>query len=368
LAQADSPPKLDEYERLLREHVERWPQSPTTGQAWNWLGRLAESRGQWPAAVEAFARVSEDDPQFAEAVEGLGRSYEGWLDELHEQGQNGERLANDALARFERVIGSSAKKPTPQSRAATLAAAWIWLTEIPTGAMPAERLLRQGLRDNAAPEHWKSSARRLLVPALVLQGKAREAEQAAAQLPRANAADLLALAGVLSQVRNRADPAAGEKLAEIELAVQDDLLGKRRELDAATLRAVTRDRAFALSAVGRRREALDAMQTLAADNPRDGQTAEALARLLASGAGADLPAAVEKWRDVAAHSRPGTPRWFRANYELASSQLRAGQGPAARATIDAVARRFPDFGGAGTKQQFERLKAEIERAPGAASE
>jgi hypothetical protein len=361
LAQAQSPPNLDEYDRLLREHVSTWPKSPTASQAWSWLGRLAESRRQWQTAVEAFRHVNDGDPQFADAVEAVGRCYEAWLDELREQGQDGERLANDALAWFERVIGSPAKQSTPAARAGTLAAARIWLKEMPSGAMPAERLLRDALHDERAPDAWKAAARRLLVPALAAQGKEKEADELVEQLPRASAADLLALLAVLREVGRRADADPGRKLAKIELAAQDDLLSRRGELDAAALRAVTRDRAITLAALGRRPEALDQLRSLAQASPRDGETQEALARLLSSGDAADLQAAIAKWREVAARSRPGTPRWFRAHYELARTQLRAGQPADAEATIGAVTARYPDFGGAGTKSQFARLTAEIEQ-------
>jgi tetratricopeptide (TPR) repeat protein len=360
MAQAESPPKLDEYERLLREHVATWPQSATAAQAWSWLGRLAENRGQWQTAVEAFDHVEPGDPQFADGVEAVGRCYQAWLDDLHQRGEDGGRLANDALARLERVIGSPANKPTPATRAATLAAARIWLKEMPQGAMPAERLLRDALRDDAAPGEWQTSARRWLVPALAAQGKQQEAGEVIDGLPRRSAADLLALFGVVSEVARRAGPEIGRKLAGIELALQDDLLKVRNELDAATLRAVTRDRAATLAILGRRPEALEALQALASARPRDGQTQEALARLLAGGDETDLPGAVAKWREVASRTRPGTPRWFRAHYELARTQLRLGQRSEARSTIDQVGAKYPDFGGPGLKEQFARLAGEID--------
>jgi tetratricopeptide (TPR) repeat protein len=362
LAAAESPPKLEVYERLLGEHVGTWPQSPTASQAWSWLGRLAENRRQWPRAVAAFAAVKEGDPQFADAVGALARCYDAWLDELAERGDSGERLANDALAHFERVIGRGPKKPTPAARAAVLAAARIWLTEIPSGAMPAERLLREALRDEQAPDAWKAAAGRLLVPALAAQGKQREAGELVEQLPRASAADQLALLEVLAAVRRRAEPDAAGKLADIELAVQDELLKDRSGLDAAARRAVSRERAAALAAAGRRTEALDALESLATANPRDGETQEALAQLLASGDD-DLEAAIAKWREVATRSRPGTPRWFRAHYELAHTQLRAGHPTDARATIDAVAAKYPDFGGVSWKGRFERLMSEMGQLP-----
>jgi TolA-binding protein len=86
-----------------------------------------------------------------------------------------------------------------------------------------------------------------------------------------------------------------------------------------------------------------------------------------TGDDADLQAAVSKWTEVAKRSRPGTPRYFRAHYSLARTQLTLGQVAAARATIAGVSSKYPDFGGAETKRQFDALSAELERPPDRAS-
>ncbi|MEX0677742.1 MAG: tetratricopeptide repeat protein [Pirellulales bacterium] len=364
LAQAREPPNLDEYERLLREHVATWPASPTASQAWTWLGRLAEHRHSWQDAIEALAHVKAGDPQFADAVRALGRAYEAWLDELDQRGQSGERLADKALAWLESVTPARGSKPNAATRAATLAAARIWLKEIPAGAMPAERLLRAAIEyDPDAPEDWKTAARRLLVPALAAQGKRAQTDELLEQIPHTSTADALALFQILSDIRRRSSGDEKRKLAEVELGAEDNLLARPGELDAATRRVVTRERAVTLAALGRRKEARAELQALARAFPRDGQTQEELASLLAAGDENDLEAALAKWSEVAAHSRPGTPRWFRAHYGLARTELNLGQVTAARATIASLASKYPDFGGERMKRQFDDLSAEIDEPP-----
>jgi hypothetical protein len=368
LAQAEQPPKLDEYESLLRQHVATWPKSRTASQAWAWLGRLAENRGDWQQTIEALRQVPPGDPRFAEAVEAIGRSYEAWLAELHQRGQSGERLADEALAWCEQVSPKRDAKPSDAARSANLVAARVWLSEISDGAAQAERLLTAALaRDAEAPVEWKAAAQRLLVAALAAQGKTAEADTLLKQIPRATAADWLALCQTLSPIRRRARGEVHPKLAEIELAAADEVINRRQELDAATLLAVARDRAVTLAALGRRSEAIDQLQALARAHPRDGQTHEELALLLMAGNDAELQAAVGKWAEVAKRSRPGTPRWFRAHYSLARTQLTLGRVAAARATIAQVAARYPDFGGADSKRQFDELSAELERPPESAS-
>jgi len=79
LAQAQQPPKLDEYATLLREHVATWPQGATAAQAWCWLGRFEELRQAWSEAIAALEHVPPGDPLFDQAVESTARCYLGWL-------------------------------------------------------------------------------------------------------------------------------------------------------------------------------------------------------------------------------------------------------------------------------------------------
>lgn len=362
LAQAEQPPNLDHYQRLLRDHVATWPEGPTASQAWVWLGRLAEHRHDWQQAVEALRHLKPDDAQFADAVQTMGRCYESWLDELHQRDADGRQLADDALEWFERATPSRGGQPGAASRDATLSAARIWLKEMPTGALGAERLLRDALRrDPDAPDAWKASAGRLLAAALAAQDKTSGARDVLAQIPHDSIADRLATFQTFAEIRGRATADVARGLAEVELIVDDSLLADRQQLDGPTVQTITRERALALAALGRRAEALKALQALASAFPRDGRTHEAWAELLMRGDESDQRAALSRWAEVAARSRPATPRWFRAHYGLARTQLELGQLAQARETIRRLAARYPGFGGSGMKQKFDDLAAEIER-------
>lgn len=361
LAQLEQPPKLDEYKNLLREHVATWPQNETASQAYSWLGRLAENRGDWNEAIETLAHVKASDPQYVEAAAAIGRCYEARLAAAHHGGEDGRRLADEALGTLERIANRArdrGAKPDAATRAATLAAARIWLTEIPTGALPAERLLQDALQaDVSAPAEWKTTAKRWLVPALVMQGKGGQADQLLDSLS-ASPGEALATLETLATVRRRhAGDDAGRKLAEVELKLENQLLDRRAELDSETLRSVQRRRALTLAETGRRQPGLEALQALAEEFPRDGQMHEDLATLLMDGNEADIRAALVKWTQVAQKSRPGTPRFFRAYYGLAATQLKLGQRSEAVATVQAVAAKFPQLGGPELKPRFEQLLA-----------
>jgi len=355
LAQSDTDAKLGEYESLLREHLDTWPQSPTVPQVWCWLGRLAEHRGQWQRAIELLAHVEPRDPQYAEAIAAIGRSYLGWLNQQHAAGGDTRRTTDDALAQLEKVAQSG---DNPAARAATLTSARIWLAEMPGGAMPAERLLRGMLAHDAQlSDDDKQAAQLLLAPALAAQGKGGQADALREEIARQGPARSLALLELVAELRSRVAEGQARKYAELELSIATDLLARGAELNGETLRAVRRREALALAATGHRQEALEALQQLARDFPRDGQTHEDFAALLADGNEADARLAVTKWQEVASRSRPGSPRWFRSHYGLATAQLKLGDTAAAQSTIDEVAKRYPQFDDGPLRAKFEALRA-----------
>jgi len=359
IAQQEKPPRLEEYERLLREHVQKWPDSETASQAYSWLGRLAELDRKWPQAIELLSRVKTGDSQYGAAVESLGRSYEAWLAETRASGADTRELANQALAALEKAAGAAsgrAAKPDASTRAAALAAARIWLTEIPGGALPAERLLSGALQsDPESPAAWKMEARRWLAPALVLQGKGGQADAIIDEVVVGK--QQLALLDTVAKVRRtQADADARLKLAQLELDVQTQLLEQPGDLDGDALRSVRRSHALTLAETGRRQQGLEALQQLAREFPRDGQTSEDLATLLSEGNKADQETALTMWTSVARKSRPGTARWFRAHAGLAGTQLKLGQRAEARTTIEHVRTKYPSLAGE-QKATFDALAA-----------
>jgi hypothetical protein len=131
-------------------------------------------------------------------------------------------------------------------------------------------------------------------------------------------------------------------------------------LDGDAMRAVRRSYALTLAETGRRQQGLVALQQLAREFPRDGQTSEDLATLLAAGNRADQETALTMWTSVARKSRPGTARWFRAHAGLAGIQLKLGQRAEARTTIEHVRTKYPSLAGE-QKAMFDALAAQAGR-------
>jgi TolA-binding protein len=369
LAEQQKPPRLDEYERLLREHLSKWPRSPTAAQAWWWLGRLEEHEHVYQEAVRALRNVPPDHPQYVPALEATGRCYLALFDQLRHDGKPTAQPAAEAIRYFEQALaGGTARQtpPKPVARAAALAAARIYLQEMPQGATQAESLLSRALRDAVdAPRDWQIAARSLLVAALAAQDRIPQAETALGQLTIGSPAEGLSLVTTLGDLAQRATGRHARDIAALELTVIDDLLAQRDELEAP-LADLARRHATALSGAGRRGEAIAAWQALAEANPRDGAAQEELALLLMAGEDAEqLQAAADKWRQISGKSRLGSPRWYRAHLNLAQTQLTLGDAAQARATIQRVAADHPDFGGAELQARFRELLAACDQSTGA---
>ncbi|MGD9720663.1 MAG: hypothetical protein AB7O59_16330 [Pirellulales bacterium] len=369
LAQQHSPPQLDEYQRLLREHLEHWPEGPTASQAWWSLGRLAEHGGAWQEAIRALKNVRPDFPQYPQAVAAIGRSYEQALAALRDRGNSHELLAQDALRYLESVTGGRGKSPVPADvrRSATLAAARIYLLEMPQGGAKARQLLQTALDgDPQAPADWVRSASALLVPALAADGQYAAAEKQLQQTSIGSAAESLALVEMLTGVSQRAASSDKRGVARLELTAIGDALARRSDLDAAAVKQLTRRQAAVHAELNDPQAALTVLRELARQYPRDGEVQEDLARALAaSGDAESRQAALVKWRDVAAHCRPGSERWFRAQFALARLQFDLGHPEQARATIKLVAAGQPEMGGAEMRARFRQLLAECDQAPAA---
>ncbi len=366
-AQADKRP-LDEYRQLLEAHLAGWPQSPTVGQAAMWLGKLREHDQKWQLAAAAYRAVPRDHANYAEAVEAAARSYDRLLAAQRAAGKPDEEQAREAVRWLEAVIaGPTGKAPEPWTaleRNAALAAARIWMTDVSEGALPAESLLHTALEHAAeVPSDWQTSAKILLVTALAEQGRLDEAVAAVDKVFGGAAADLVLMLDELAKAGGQLEGnATRRQLAELELKTIDAIGDRAGQLDQSQRKRLDRLHALALAETGQREPAVKLLDDLARRFPKDGGLQEELAGLLAKSNQPDeLRRAIDKWSEIAQHSRGGTPRWFHANLGLAQAQLALGKRQQARAIVKLVQATHPDFGGAALRKQFEQVLVECEK-------
>jgi hypothetical protein len=358
-ARSEPAAPLDAYRQLLVEHLTTWPDAATAAQARSWLGRLYEHEGNDAAAIEVLRQIKSDAPRFVEVVEALGRVYQRALGRLRAQGRPTAALANSAIDYFDAIAAPRGKPPRPWTtvqRAAVIAEARILLRGSPEDAHRAEQLSASALEGEPRPDPAvERNLQALRIAALAAAGRTEPAAQAWKHMSAASDTAALELVATLSELSALANRDRQAALARLELSIVADLLAEGPR-PAEVARTLSRRRAELLALTGRRDEALRAMRKLAAEFPADGPTQEALAGLLSTGEGADLRAAVDQWREVAGKCRPGSPRWWRANYGLAQAQLAIGQPAECLATIKHTAGTPGDGAGPELKAKMEELR------------
>lgn len=362
LAKQQAPGSLQQYEALLHEFLQHWPQTPAANDVRWRLGQLLEQKRNWHHAIAAYQAITPDDPQYPRVVDAATRCYQNWLDERKAAGQATEEQASDAADWFEHlIVGPQGRLPerwSPVAREAALASARLRIDYTPNGFARAERLLAAALAGATdAPAEWKSTALVMLVCALAGQGRHAEADAVLKQLPTSSPDQLLAMLGILERMASTAPVNVRSDLARLQLVAIERLRPERSRLSPAGQRTFDRLQAQALADAGRTTEALDAYQWLAKTYPRDGDIQEAYARLLL--VRSDRPSleqALAKWRDLEEKSKPQSPRWFRAKYHVAELHYRLGNPEQAAKIITLLEVLHPELGGPELRTRFLELQ------------
>jgi hypothetical protein len=357
------PPAADLFAEVLREHVALWPRAESTGQARLWLGNLYETSHKRRDAIAAYGAISRGSEHYAGAMAALARC---WREELAIQASGGDAAdAAAAIAFFRRaVVGSDNRWPerwTEADRTAALAAAELIDRYEPAGAAEAEALLRRAMAGSTdAPPAWQTAAQTQLVLAMALQPDRRAA--ARGELERIAAASPEQLLAVVEGLAAAAERGSAAEFAPLELAVVATLNQRRDQLSAANRLALDRAAASALAASNRAGEAAALLARLAKEHPDNGDVQEDYAeRLLASADPAQLKAALDQWRRIAARTRPNTPRWFHAKYSVALAQFKTGDRSGAATLLGYVAATSPALASSPWQAKYEELLQKCER-------
>ncbi|MDH3717719.1 MAG: hypothetical protein OES79_06305, partial [Planctomycetota bacterium] len=354
------------YTDMLIEHVQRWPRSDTAGKAWWWLGQFHEARRHWDEAIAAYRNIPSDDARFTDGLAAIARCYQRWLDELAVQDRAAHRRrALEAVRYFDGVGGSLQAAKTKITDLATVEAAGLRVYGLGGEFARAERQLRRVLADvKTPPPAWLPRARLYLVFALAAQGrKLDEAQQRLEQAAGATAQDLNELVDALADLVRDRRIAGRQAVAELQLQVLNLQETQADNQAAARKKSTAVARAEALAAAGRRAEALKTYAELAGKYVDDGALQESYAQRLLEGSDhAAWQAALLRWREVQRHSRPGSPRWFRAKYSQALAHHRLDNSPQAVRIIKLTEVLHPQLGGPEMKTRFVELLQKCESA------
>jgi hypothetical protein len=356
--------RLDQYIKLLAEHVATWPGEPTADQANFWLGRIRQFQQKWPEAIQAYLRISPEFSSYAESVKAAAQCSRRWFAELKASGQPYEQQASAAAKFFEDLVyGESKELPEhwdDVARLAAVTAARIRLQHTRGGHSQAAALLEPALAASPdADAAWKADALSLLVVALAGQESRRaEALQKVRQLAEGDPQSLLEMLDGLAQAAAAARPEARRQMAELLLQAADLLKPKQGQLDAAGQFLLVRTRAEALAALSRADEALSDYAALAKKYPRDAAVRRGYAAfLLQTDRPASLGKALDEWRIVAKFTRPQTEVWYEAKYSVALALFKLGRNQEAADLIRYLQATPPGLSATQLKDKFEDLLA-----------
>ena len=356
---AERAKQLAEYVAACREHLQHWPEGPTSDEVRLWYGRLLVERHQWPVAIETLERVSSASPHSAPAMVLLAQAYRRQCETITDPSQLATAI-RQATARLQPTIvaGGWPTAWTIEQRETAIELAQLQLLGGREGASYAERLLTAAMEGQPAPPaEWQSRAAPLMAMALVQGGKAREGLD---WLRRAtgDAQSLEALVqGLASSLRQLPpDDPQRPPLGQLLLAAIDSAGAAANQWTPPS----DRYRAAGLAALGDHSQARTLYEELVARFPKDGDLAEEYATLLAaSPAREDRESALVKWQLVEAGSQRGGERWRRARLNRIKLMQVLGQLAEARKLVQLTRLIDPDFGGGKLATEFETLSAEL---------
>ncbi len=313
----------DKYVDILKEHADRWPDSPKVPPALLQAALLAERQGNIEDALAILKRIPNHSTVGLEAVQAAERCFETLyvvqtpsLDmmERREAEWMRQRLA-DAKENSWNVADAAAAL-----RAAECLLNLAGRTKNETNASEplhiTETLLRDAERSSVLSPSQRASASALLVRALTNQGRLAEA------------------AAILTQF----DADKLETLSDTEkLAFQ---------LVHAKLLADT----------GKTQQAVDLLAGMLKQAPDDLSVLETLAEILSK---QDDPKALGRalqfWTRIADRAKQKTERWWTARQRILEIHRRLGQHENARQQFELLKLLHPDLGGPARKATLEAL-------------
>lgn len=355
------------YRRILEEHLARFAESETTGEAHWLLGRLEESLRQFREALAHYQRVPLSHPRAGQTLEAADRCLKRWMQQQVEAGASSDEVLAKAASFFQQVFRESRPLVTSATsqlhRDAGLRLARIWLSASSPRYREAERVLDQllaELRSASASDsidpNWLREVHQLLIVSLAGQGQMTAAEEQLRQTLQGDPGEALELLVALDDVGATTDSVVQRSLGELQLQLIERLGRERHRFDAAARFKLDRAEARALARAGRTDDALAAFNRLKAQRPDDVTLLEAHGELLMS---LDRPETYEAagaiWRELESKVPPESQPWFRARYNLALSYYKLGDLARCHKLVGVTRVLHPELGGAELKQRFDAL-------------
>ena len=384
---------LEQYAMLLRKHIAMWEHDPTTSEVLFWLGSLQQSKKAHQTALGTFAKIAPTSLFAQEAIPKEISCFRALLQKANSP-ESKKALIQQATQRLQPVItGPKNRWPktwTPLQQHIALELAEMHIGLSPQGDADASTFLlaalqgdpeknqgetNEGVNRNSpkndppnilAETAWQIDAHLLLLEAYFNQADAVRFSVVFKRLPSSANRRLIPL--VQSAIPQLQDPANTQ--AKQQAIISQQLTARlQQHLDVASVQGNEQDElktslkianAAAMAALGNRKEAKAAYQSLVKRHPRNGAIQAAFAALLANSTlQNELEESLKLWNKIERRSKPGGLMWFRARLARCQQLNRLGRSEEAKKLLLLTKTLHPELGGPKLKQAFLAMEKEL---------
>lgn len=350
---AASPEAMNDYRKLLEQHLQNYSSAKTANQALLWLARLEGNAKNYRQAAERYLQIDPASEQALAAADELrvvALVYLRGLDAQPDRARAEAQSLSDALVvKLGAATGGKYLASTPATRTLLLAAASIGLRYDTIQSEQLAQWLSGSLEGVPSDEPWREAAGAYLVCAIAGEEtqRGRALELVAGWKQMETFQTTLALIEPVAARQSGANP--------VRLAVVEKMLAMAGA-DAASQVELRLRQAAIWDAAGEQERAIESLEALARELPRRLDVQLPLARLLAQ-APERKADALAQWRKVSAGVRDRSDEWYEAKYQVARLLLESGQKSEAKKLLDYLAVVPPGWSQAKLKQQFDELYA-----------
>ena len=337
------PDALAQYEELLREHLQGWPENATADQARIWASKLAMAQRDWLTAIELYQAVTVGSEFEIDAYRGMADAVTKWIAATNPPPADIQKQRLWLQVRLHKIAGESA-------RAALVVEGAKLAMQPPADYALASSLLQDVWQRNPKHSNDVREIGVLLVVAATGQRRNDLAQNVFTQIVPLPPESLLQLLRGFTPIRQGDfdDPGLRSLTLEvIELLkpYEDQISNEDRFL---LQRAVADYLPVEQSVVQ--------YQAFVEKNPQDLDIQRRYAELLTlQNNRASRQPALQQWRRVVGLAKKQSPTWFRAKLGVAQAHYDLGDRKAAQDLIRYLATLYPDLGGPELEADFELL-------------
>lgn len=364
-------PQSAEFQSALQQHVARFLQSPTRGDAFWMLGTTAEQQQQRLAESIGFYRqVPADNPRKEEADLRITILIEQLLHlprNLAEERDRNETLITTEIRRIVPPLLTVENQLTTLQCRILLQSVRLCLQHRTPLLAEADRILNTVQRriENEkqisltqqlqfSPE-WaalQQTALQLRILVLASQQKLMEARGVLQQLGRTDPEALLSILASLTDLTARIDLAQQQELGTLQRMTVEEIAAQRNQLTPEQVLLLDRAAIQASIALRDWPEAIHTLEGLIVTQPNDPDLRHQLIDVsLRQGTSADLNRAKDQWIRLEQLEPKGTPRWIEARISIAELLIRLGDTAGAKKILGVTRTLYPQLGSPELKQR-----------------